>query len=291
MRGSHTAAEPPKPARSAAERRGAYGLQITGLDDAALLGELPRGRAWPLVRVRQAPLPAAGSSPSSERSWVDRDSARVGLKGGGCAAVVRATGTATMLMVDGESTDRLAHPFLSVVGVLFAGWQGHDALHGGAFVADGGAWALLGDRGSGKSTLLAGLALGGHPVLADDLLVEVDGNVLAGPRCVDLRPDAREQLTPEAIVQPVRGKARRRLLLDAAIPQAPLRGWILLSWGPQLRIRQVGPAERLEALAAQRCAGTGLLALAELPAWELQRPRTWDSFETTAKLVRELAAG
>ena len=284
------AAARPVAVRAAAERRGAYGLRISGLDDDAALAELPRRGAWPLVEVRRARL-GSGPPPAPGRSRVDPRRAEVALVGGGRARVVREAGTATMLTADGESADRLVHPFLSVVGALFAGWHGHDALHAGAFVAGGGAWALLGDRGSGKSTLLAGLALGGAPVLADDLLVVVDGQALAGPRCVDLRPDASERIAPEGNAQPVRDGERRRLSLAPVMPQAPLRGSILLGWGPRLRTRRLGPAERLEALAAQRCAGAGLLELADLPAWELQRPRDWGSFEATAERLRELAAG
>ena len=65
---------------------------------------------------------------------------------------------------------------------VFARWRGLETLHGGAFVDDrGGAWAVLGDRGAGKSSLLAALALAGHEVVADDLLVLDGGDCFAGP--------------------------------------------------------------------------------------------------------------
>ena len=45
-----------------------------------------------------------------------------------------------------------------------------------------------------KSTLLAWLALAGHDVLSDDLLVLADGAVAAGPRCLDLSADVGQRV-------------------------------------------------------------------------------------------------
>ncbi|MFN2506155.1 MAG: hypothetical protein ABR540_18390 [Acidimicrobiales bacterium] len=119
------------------------------------------------------------------------DGALVSLSAGaGRVRLDRAAGTACFMTADPVGDVTLLHPFLSPVAAIWARWQGWPALHGGAFVLDGGAWAILGERGSGKSSTLAWLAAQGLGIVADDLLVVNEGNVAAGPRCIDLRPDA-----------------------------------------------------------------------------------------------------
>src|SRR6202041_3496235 len=84
----------------------------------------------------------------------------------------------------------LAQPHLASAAAALGIWAGCQALHGGAFVHAGRAWALVGDKGAGKSTALAQLAAAGITVLADDLVICQKGTILAGPRSVDLRPEA-----------------------------------------------------------------------------------------------------
>jgi hypothetical protein len=173
--------------------------------------------------------------------------------------------------------DLLVHPWLALAAGMWARWLGRDSFHGGAFVAAGGAWALLGGYRSGKSTLLAWLATRGRPVVADDQLVLEGGHVFAGPRCVDVRPEAAEHLGWDHLPT-VRGGQRRRLELDAVAPRSPMRGLIHLAWGERVTLTRVPVAERIARLRTQSTfpglpAGKGtLLDLAALPTFELRRP-------------------
>jgi hypothetical protein len=182
---------------------------------------------------------------------------------------------------------------LTAAGTVFAWWHGREAFHGGAFVVDGGAWALLGDRGAGKSSLLAALAGAGHAVLTDDLLVTADGVALAGPRCVDLRPDMTGPAGVSGRTTPVRGDERERLVLGTVPAEVPLRGWILLSWRAGAGVSSLDAGERLTRLSAQRNV-QGLrheqfLDLVRLPAWELTRARDRASLEVAVEMALDIS--
>jgi len=188
----------------------------------------------------------------------------------------------------------LVHPFLTAAAVIFAWWDGRHAFHGGAFVdPTARAWCLLGDRASGKSSTLASISLTGLNVLSDDLIV-IDGrDVLAGPRCVDLRPDAAAELGVAARASPVRGGERLRLALPPVpAPAAPLHGWVFLTWADALSLRRLRPSEWLDRLAQHRSTSSdyspSLLDLAGLPAWELRRPRRSDSLEPAVERILAL---
>jgi hypothetical protein len=172
-----------------------------------------------------------------------------------------------------------------------------ETLHGGAFVDDrGGAWAVLGDRGAGKSSLLASLALAGRDVVADDLLVLDGGDCFAGPRCVDLRPDAVAELGLGALPS-VRSTERRRLVLAPCPGRFALRGCIYLEWGERVAAEEMTPGEHLGPLTAQRrVAGLGanieqLLGLSGLPAFRLRRPRGHGSMDATRDALIEAIRG
>src|SRR6185503_16180042 len=96
---------------------------------------------WPLVTIdrRQTDQIAAGDRIGASRAEVD-------LLDGERAIIRRSTRRATFVGRSGPDDGRLVHPFLTTVGAMFAWWHGHDAFHGGAFLTDGGAWILLGDR-------------------------------------------------------------------------------------------------------------------------------------------------
>jgi hypothetical protein len=217
------------------------------------------------------------------------------LVDGSWALLVRNEGLATLLTADPDD-GRLVHPFLATTAVIFSWWHGRHAFHGGAFAdAEGRAWALLGERGTGKSTTLALLAEAGMPIVADDLLVVDAGRVYAGPRVLDLRPDAALRLGRASEAQLVRQGERRRLGLGAAPPEPPLAGWIFLRWGQGTAVRRLGPLEWLERATAHLNTVTvdspSLLGLAGAEAWEVTRPRTLDSLEATAHELRALVGG
>jgi len=269
--------------RDSKRARGAYGLEVQGLPDVELLVPVSSGQ-WPRLDIRVEHR----SEPAAALNEIGGERASLSLEGGESALLDRRGRSAVFGTTEGPEGGGLVHPLLTAAGTVFAWWQGHEAFHGGAFVAAGGAWALLGNRGSGKSSLLGALAVKGHDVLSDDLLV-VDGDVaFAGPRCVDLRPDVA-QLRFGGRTRPVRGDRRERLRLGPVAAEVPIRGWILLVWGTRVGIRPLGTSERLEFLAAQRnvqgLTQHQLLRLVGLPAWELSRTKDWDSFDDAVEMV------
>jgi hypothetical protein len=133
----------------------------------------------------------------------------------------------------------LVHPHLAPGAAVLARWLGRETLHAGAVLAGGGAWAMLGDRESGKSSTLDWLAAHGHPVLADDLLVLDGSDVLAGPRCIDLRADAAQRLGAGEPLGVVGTRERWRLRLGPLASSAPLRGWGILDWGDDVAVEPV----------------------------------------------------
>jgi hypothetical protein len=281
----------PEPNRSAPHERGygAYGLEFTGLSHVVdLLVPGPSDRSWPPIRVLRE-LGDADERPD----YADLRRADMGLLGGERALLDREERSATFLLKSVEDDGRIVHPLLTAAGVIFAWWHGREALHAGAFVTSQGAWALLGEQGAGKSSMLASLALAGHPILTDDLLIVNGEYALAGPRCLDLRENGLGPSGLEGMTEPVRGSERHRLRLGPVDPEVPLRGWIFLSWGSELVLRPMSPTERLEQLSAQRnvqgIRPERLLQLARLPGWELTRPFEGNSFEPAVHQVLELA--
>jgi hypothetical protein len=268
---------------------GAYGLELTGLPHVDLLVPVPSSRSWPTVRVLRELKATVDERPD----YADLERADMGLLDGERALLDRGERSATFLLRSVEDDGRIVHPLLTAAGVIFAWWHGREALHAGAFATPQGAWALLGEQGAGKSSMLARLALTGRPVLTDDLLIVNDKLALAGPRCLDLREDGLAPAGIEGRTERVRGSERHRLRLGPVEPEVPLRGWIFLSWGSDLDLRPLSPTERLELLSAQRnvqgIRPERLLQLARLPAWELERPLHWDSFEPAVDKVLELA--
>ncbi|MEU3455148.1 hypothetical protein ABZ671_16345 [Micromonospora sp. NPDC006766] len=262
--------------------RSAYGLHIRGLDGVAELPAAthPPGRSRTVtVRQRHAPPP--------EPVPLDADRMVRVLTDGRTLDLHRRRGTATFYGPP-LAPDVLAHPYLGPVAVTVNRWAGRETFHAGAFVHTGRAWVVLGVRTAGKSSLLAALAARGVPVLADDIVVLDGGDVLAGPRCVDLRePIPGVDLT----TRPVRQDTRLRITLPAVPQRLPLGGWIFLGWGERPALTPIGPVELLARLAARRSLPelpsdpAGLLALAGLPGYDLTRPRDWAVLDDTCRLL------
>jgi hypothetical protein len=264
---------------------GAYGFTFRGLSETQLV-PVPGDGDWPEIEVATQCL---GTHPLVRS--VTAESALLPLLDGSWAALDRQSSRATLLARRAED-GQLLHPFLATVAVIFSWWLGRPAFHGGAFADSRGcAWGLLGQRGAGKSSTLAELVARGSTIVTDDLLVVAGGSVLAGPRLIDLRADAASRLrrTRGSIV---RDGARFRLQLGPAPAEPPLVGWIFLSWGPQLSLRRLAPSEWLAAATSHlntvTTGSSSILDLAGAEAWELTRPRTFDSLETTADQIRTL---
>jgi hypothetical protein len=171
------------------------------------------------------------------------------------------------------------------------GGASYELFHASAFVADGGVWALLGDKGSGKSTTAAALAVHGCPIVCDDTLVISGTTAFAGPRCVDLRAEAARRLGIGRLLPGNGGRERWRVPLPAVEAGQVMRGWFFLSWGPATELRRLSAAESLRRLSAHRTWRSAavdphrLLDFAALPAWELRRPHHWSSMPEAVTLL------
>jgi hypothetical protein len=262
--------------------RGAYGFNIHGIAGNEFLVDLDPGREWPDVHVRYEQALGDGGP-----SFMDDTSARYPLGPDEYGVMDRRARSAILRSASPADDGRLVHPFLGAIAAVFSQWHGHEVIHGGAFAGPAGAWGMLGDQGAGKSSTLAALHLAGQSIVADDLLVLGAAGVFAGPRCVDLRPDAAAALGVADRSEWVRG-GRYRLPLEPVPAEVPMSGTVFLAWGETLGLRPLGPAECLIRLVAQRLvpapvrepppaelAGPpeALLRLASAPAWELRRPR------------------
>jgi hypothetical protein len=259
--------------------RGAYGIRIVGV----AAGQTMLGDArpeWPHLRlVSEFANPRAVEESVTDRGAVLR------LKTGGRLTLDRQAGVARYAVPRFLTDEELVHPFLAPAAAIVSHWAGRLSFHAGAFVSDGAVWALVGDREAGKSSTLAWLALNGHEVFADDVLV-LDGAIaFAGPRAIDLREETSKRFGTGADIGVVGSRRRWRLTLPQIEGQMPFRGWMFLNWGDRLEPRRLRPADCLrgliEGLALRRDASDpgALLELATLPAWELQRPRDWDLLE------------
>ena len=206
---------------------------------------------WPLLTLRTVLGFDAGHPVGVDE---DRASMRVH---DGLVEIDRRRGEALFTARQKPTPDALVHPHLAPVAAIAARWRGHESFHAGAVILGDGAWAVMGAKGSGKSSLLAWLALSGHAVLTDDLLViDADGNALAGPRSIDLRESAAQRFGVGEPLGVIGARERYRMVVGAVPRPCPLRGFIRLAWGgvptvtPRARRRGGPPAWRRSA----RCA-------------------------------------
>jgi hypothetical protein len=254
----------------------AYGFQWAGLSNAALaVGD---SHDWPTVSVQRT---ASSAADSGEVERVGEDTASIQT----LAARLRLDRLSSRLEIEapnGLPVADVIHPVLWPAAAVFARWHEHETFHAGAVSFDGdGAWAILGEHGAGKSSMLAMLSLEGVEVLVDDLLVVAGQRCFAGPRCIDLRPEAAAALSIEPYAPLVRCTERRRLRLPPCSGEYRLRGFLHLTWGDDVRLERLLPVERLPLLLDhRRVVGLGadfehVLDLVALPAIRLTRPRDW----------------
>jgi hypothetical protein len=265
---------------------GAYGLRLTGTIDPELLNS-PVPDGWPAVEI------AYRQGRDDAEVTLDEKTASYPCGDAGSVVADRASSTVTVTAPEPVPADELTHPYLAWCASAYARWLGREAFHAGGVVAGDGVWAVTGDRGHGKSTLLAAAAASGMGVVSDDLLV-IDGTTAyAGPRCVDLRDEAAAYLGVGAAISSA-GRERHRVRLPTVPAEAPLRGWVMLSWGDEHSLVPVRPAEGLVRLGRQRMSQLhevrpeGLLDLAAMPIWELRRPRALGELGRSLELLAGL---
>jgi hypothetical protein len=271
--------------------RGAYGITLAGT--AAPRSMLVEARpGWPRLRLATE----LGSSPAPAAEAVTHDRAELNLRAGGRVILDRDPLLARYAVPRPLSPDELVHPYLSPAAAVVSHWMGRLAFHAGAFVGSDGTWGLVGDREAGKSSTLAWLALNGHQIVADDVLILHDGTAYAGPRSIDLRQDAAGRFGVGRALGVVGTRPRWRIALPPVDSELPFRGWIFLAWGERLESVRLGASECLRRLMAQLALRVPaanpayLLDLATLPAWELRRPRDWRLLDRSGELLGAVAA-
>jgi hypothetical protein len=271
---------------------GAWGIRIPAVADAAGL-LVPAPPAWPVVDVRWH----VREAPSAVVEW-GPDRAQYTLLGGHHIRIDRDPLAAELELCRPTPTEGVLTPHLSSAASTVAIWLGHEPFHAGAFAHRGGAWGVLGEKGSGKTSTLAVLHLIGVTVLTDDLLVCADGEVLAGPRCVDLREEPARILDCGRDIGVVGTRRRWRVDLPVCPAGVPLRGWIVPEWGDCERLELIPPAERLGVLPRFRALrvpledARALLELAAVPMYRWSRPKRPETMRPVAAgLLDRLDAG
>lgn len=264
---------------------GAYGLRLTGIESARdfLVAAPPQ---WPIYEVERR----AGRAPS-KHNLLNAELAEVALGENSSVVIEREKARAVFTMPELPTDWELIHPYLAAVGAIVAHWHGRESFHAGAFVADGGVWALLGEREAGKSSTLAWLALQGYEIFCDDVLILEGTTALAGPRSVDLRAEAAERLAADELF--VVARKRWRLPIGPVEAELPLRGWVFLRWGDRVELVSVSASERLAQLTRHLAVSSlpnepeTLLELAGVRGWELRRPRGWSSLDDSTRELIE----
>lgn len=244
----------------------AYGIRLTGLGSEGWLGVTGAGH-WPQLSCRRAGIHDAPP--------------------------VRLDVEALELQVCGDLPHSdLVHPLLGRIATHLALARGVEVMHAGAVVGRAGAWGVLGCKGAGKSTLLAGLAQAGVPVVTDDVLMFKERRALAGPRCIDLRPDLN-RFGLGVAVRPE--DPRNRISLPPIAAEHSLAGLVHLEWSEgEACIERLHAREALRRLLRvqgekgyPRSPGV-LLDLAALPAVCLRRPRSLSGLSASVGLMARL---
>lgn len=230
------------------------------------------------------------------------DSARVDF-GHATLTLSRATHLAELHQHGAQGDPELvAHPLLAALGLIAANWRGDVALHAGVVGSRAGdrAWIVLAERGDGKSTTLAAAARAGLPVLSDDLaVIDSERRVWAGPRCIDLRPEAAPQFPHAKELASGGGRPRWRLPI-ATPPQqlVPVAGFLRLAWSEDdeapVAVHPADAAHRIPMIAAASAldrplwSPKRLLDLADLPVHVLVRPKRLDALDAVVAAIDEL---
>jgi hypothetical protein len=267
----------------------AYGFRWSGLSSPAL--RLDHAEDWPIISVRETHISGDDAlALSADRAFIETPAARLRLD--------RASSTVEIVSDRPVPVSDVVHPTLWPAASVFARWLDRETLHAGAFSLDGEtAWAVLGERGAGKSSLLSALALSGVEILCDDLLVVDESCCFAGPRCIDLRPEAAAALSLGSQTSVVRSTHRRRLALEPCSGTYRLGGFVSLAWGDSISVSPLTPAESFGLLVDHRRVGVlgadfpYLLGLAGIPALRFTRAREWSRHEVAIAELADAVAG
>ena len=263
---------------------GAYGFRLVPADPAVRLERLvPLPSSAEAVRFAWR----AAHTPQDART-VEDDRVVLAVKGHVRLEVRRRPSSVSVDLPQVPTPEAVVHPVATTPLALLARWRGDVTLHAGAVVHDGGAYAVCGGQRAGKSTMLALLARRGLTIAADDLVVVDRGDVLSGPSCVDLRPDAAAHFPEATSIGIVGGRERHRLPTPPAPARVPLRAIFLLDWDTDSRPRAapLNLRERAQLIHQLDYAALmglpdpdALLDLLALPMWRFTRSPGWAESE------------
>ena len=253
---------------------GAWGIRLGPVPESPqLLSAAPP--EWPWLDV----CAEVHDHPSRVSEW-GPDRAQYSLLGGHHIRVQRDPLRAELQLSRPTPAEGIVVPHLSSAASTVALWNGAQPFHAGGFVHQGGAWGVLGDKGAGKTSMLAVLNELGMPIVTDDLLIYDRGDVLAGPRCLDLRRGAARRLRRGRDIGVVGTRRRWRVYLPPCPSRVPLHGWIVPKWGDPARVELIEPGQRIALLPAFRALRVpwqdpvALLDLASQPIYRWTRPRS-----------------
>lgn len=267
-----------------------YAISIPGLAP-DVLGRVPSDWSDWVVEVQPKP---AEESKTAIGDYFTPDQARLTIRAG-TATVHRSARRIELDLWDVGDPALVLHPHLSGPSAAVVRWSGGDAFHAGAFVSDEGeAWVVIGQREDGKSTTMAALHGAGVPVLADDVAAVRGGEVLMGPRSIDMRGKTVPPLPESTFLGSVADRERWRVPLPPIAPAVPLAGFVILRWGALGTTAISDPLARLKILLG--CLSlqipprsmTDLMALSERPFVELTRPRVLHSLGDVVAELRGL---
>lgn len=261
----------------------AWGLRLIGVPGASAV--LSAGSSlWPEMRVR---VRAPDESEDKETAHLSDKHCRLDLLGGGSVWLTRDPLEATLTLPQAATVldECVVQPHLASAASVAGAWLGRDVFHAGAIVVDGQAWGLLAGKEGGKSTTLAHMFRRGVHVLTDDALVIEDGRALAGPRCVDLRPQSAQALSVGRPLGVVGTRERWRVYVGECEASYPLGGWVLLEWAPLATATPVPSRDRLDILLRHRAlplpwvAAPVFLQLVARPMLRWSRPQALDAMD------------
>ncbi len=274
--------------------RGAYGLRLGPPLEDGYLVDVPSD--WPEWELQWRTLPRD----QHQDRRIGPDEVLLDLRPEGQVLIERALSRSTLLLREEPRPEAWAHPHLSSTAVVAGWWLGRRPFHAGAFVVDGAAWGVLGERGDGKTSIMAWLSARGYDVVCDDILVVEGEEALAGPRCLDMRVGAADHFHLGTYIGRVGTRERWRVALPPVAASTPLGGWIVPAWGDEVSVEPVKAAQRLPLLLSKRgmripaAAGPAdrdWLALLGRPMIRFQRPQDWSTIDDAmTHLLEQLAA-
>lgn len=271
------------------------------------LPAFPPGSAFPdaVISLGSVSVPQAAAK-SGRHSWHDLDAGYLFHQSFGAIRIAQGT----EIVVDATAPDDTLLPWITGPALaILLHQRGCLVLHGSAVRWNGRACAFLGDSGAGKSTVAYALCRAGFGLLSDDHAV-IDWRagepilLPAGPR-LRLKPDAliAAGLDPESVPRlwPYQDKRGLDWSDQFAADPSPLAALYELHDGDSLGCAALDPQERFRILMRhsflapllrmsgtetphfERCARLAAM----VPIARLTRPRTHDSLDQVADLLRD----